>query len=107
MIGRRFNVRGRQGFTLIDLMIVIVILGVLAAIVLPLVSHHLDNAQQTAAQATLNSVEKAVEMYRVQNNAFPGTLDDLTFQTNKQMKLPPGYSFLYDNTTGVVTLVTP
>lgn len=102
MIGRR-----RAGFTLIDLMIVIVILGVLAAIVLPLVSHHLDTAQQAAAEATLNAVEKSIEMYWMQNNEYPTSLDALTFQTDKALNLPDGYSFDYDETTGMIALVTP
>ena len=102
MIGRR-----RSGFTLIDLMIVIVILGVLAAIVMPLVSHHLDTAQQAAAEATLSTVEKSIELYWIQNNEYPTSLNALTFQTNKPLKLPAGYSFDYDETTGAVALVTP
>jgi len=102
MIGRR-----PKGFTLIDLMIVIVILGVLAAIVLPLVSHHLDQARQAAAEATLTSVEKALELYWMKNNAYPTSISTLVFQTGDQATLPPGYSFNYDPMTGAVALVSP
>jgi general secretion pathway protein G len=102
MLGRR-----RTGFTLIDLMIVIIILGVLAAIVLPLISHHLDAAQQTAAEATLSAVEKSLELYWLENNAYPTSLDALTFQTNRPLKLPDGYSLTYDPMTGAVALATP
>lgn len=102
MIGRQ-----RNGFTLVDLMIVIVILGVLAAIVLPLVSNHLEEASQTAAESSLAAVEKAIELHWMQNNAYPNSLDDLTFQADETLTLPQGYSFNYDNTTGVVALVTP
>ena len=102
MIGRRL-----RGFTLIDLMIVIVILGVLAAIVLPLVSHHLDQAQLTAAESNLAAVEKALELYWMQNNSYPALLADLTFQTDETLQLPDGYSFTYDAGTGTVALVTP
>ncbi len=102
MIGRRL-----RGFTLIDLMIVIVILGVLAAIVLPLVSHHVDTAAQTAAESNLASVEKALELYWMQNNTYPTELSELTFQTNETLVLPAGYSFTYDSGTGTVALVTP
>jgi len=102
MIGRRL-----RGFTLIDLMIVIVILGVLAAIVLPLVSHHVDQAALTAAESNLASVEKAIELYWMQNNTYPPALTDLTFQTNETLVLPDGYSFDYDSANGTVALVTP
>lgn len=100
-------IRRQPGFTLIDLMIVIVILGVLAAIVLPLVGHHMDQAEQAAAESTFQSVEKALELYWVENNAYPATLDTLTFQTDETLALPPGYSFNYDPATGVVALVEP
>ena len=102
MIGRRF-----RAFTLIDLMIVIVILGVLAAIVLPLVTHHMEEAALTAAESNLASVEKALELYWMQNNAYPAALTDLDFQTNETLTLPTGYSFNYDSATGTVALVTP
>jgi len=102
MIGRR-----RNGFTLVDLMIVIVILGVLAAIVLPLVTNHLEQAQLTAAQSSLFAVEKAIEMHWMQNNTYPAALTDLNFQASETLTLPQGYSFNYDNTTGTVVLVTP
>lgn len=101
------HTRRRPGFTLIDLMIVIVILGVLAAIVMPLVSHHLDKAQLAAAQSSLNSVEKALELYWMKNNSYPTTLNDLTFQRGEPLTLPTGYSFNYDPVTGTVALVTP
>jgi type II secretion system protein G len=97
----------RNGFTLIDLMIVIVILGVLAAIVLPLVSHHVDQAALTSAESNLTAVEKSIELYWMKNNSYPATLDVLTFQTDEALILPDGYSFNYDEVTGVVTLVTP
>lgn len=99
--------RSRNGFTLVDLMIVVVILGTLAAIVLPLVTNHLEEAQLTAAQSSLAAVEKALELHWMQHNEYPAALTDLTFQASETLTLPQGYSFNYDNTTGVVALVTP
>lgn len=101
------TIRRRTGFTLIDLMIVIVILGVLAAIVLPLVGHHVDEAALIAAESNLSAVEKSIDLYWMQNNSYPATLDDLTFQTNETLILPDGYSFTYDQLTGSVALVKP
>ena len=102
MIGHR-----RTGFTLIDLMIVVVILGVLAAIVMPLVSRHLDQAEQAAAESTLSSVEKALEIYRMDYNMYPSSIEALIFQTGEPVTLPDGYSFTCDPLTGAVALVTP
>lgn len=100
-------IRQRTGFTLIDLMIVIVILGVLAAIVLPLVGHHVDKAAMAAAESNLMAVEKSVELYWMQNNMYPTSLEGLTFQAGEPLVLPQGYSFTYDPMTGAVALVTP
>lgn len=107
MSNRRRAGLTQAGFTLIDLMIVIVIMGVLAAIVLPLLGHHVDQAAQTAAQSSFNSVEQALEMYWLKNNGYPATLEDLTFQTDEILILPEGYSITYDPVTGAVALVEP
>ncbi len=98
---------GRNGFTMIDIMIVIVVIAILAAIVLPLVSHYIDNAEVAAADSNLSSALKAVEMYRLDHGSYPPTLDALEWQTDETLEMPPGYALDYDPVTGQVTLVTP
>jgi general secretion pathway protein G len=66
-----------HGFTLIELMVVIVILGLLATIVVINVLPSQDRAMVGKAQADIATLEQAVELYRLNNLAYPGTADGL------------------------------
>lgn len=61
----------RRGFTLMELMIVIVILGVLSTVVLLNFAGQADKARIGATQQTMNTVVQALELYRVQHNIYP------------------------------------
>jgi len=63
--------RGHQGFTLIEIMVVIVILGILAAIVAPNVIGRVDQAQVTRVQSDLRGIESALNFYRLDNFTYP------------------------------------
>ena len=63
--------RGQQGFTLIEIMVVIVILGILAAIVAPNVIGRVDQAQVTRVQSDLRGIESALNFYRLDNFTYP------------------------------------
>lgn len=99
--------RSRNGFTLVEVMIVVVIVGILAAIVVPFVMGYLDDAEQAAAESTFVTVQRALELYKHENNAYPESLDLLAFQANERLTLPEGYSFEYDPLTGDLALVEP
>lgn len=62
-----------QGFTLIEIMVVIVILGVLAALVVPNILGRPDEARVTAATADIQAVSNALDLYRLDNYNYPGT----------------------------------
>jgi len=65
---------GRQrGFTLIEIMVVVIILGILAAIVAPNVIGRVGEAQVTAARQDLRSIESALKLYRLDNFSYPTT----------------------------------
>jgi general secretion pathway protein G len=63
--------RGDQGFTLTELLIVIVILGILAGVVVFAVTRFSDDAKASACTADKKSIEVAVDAYKVKNNGAP------------------------------------
>ena len=67
----------QKGFTLVELLVVIVILGILAAVVVFAVGGSTDDAQSSACDAERSAVETAVEAYRAKYHAYPGDEDDL------------------------------
>ena len=59
------------GFTLIEIMVVIVILGILAALVVPRVVGRADDARVTAAKQDIAQVMQALNLYRLDNGRYP------------------------------------
>jgi general secretion pathway protein G len=65
------RVRRVAGFTLIELMVVIVIIGVLAAIITPNVLDRIDQSRVTAAQTDIHSLMDALKLYKLDNLRYP------------------------------------
>ena len=59
------------GFTLIELMVVLVIIGVLAALIVPNVLNRADDARVTAARTDVNNLMQALKLYKLDNQRFP------------------------------------
>jgi general secretion pathway protein G len=75
--------RREAGFTLIEIMVVVVILGILAALVAPNVISRIDDAQINRAKQDIRAVESALHLYRLDNFKYPTTdqgLDALVTQ---------------------------
>ena len=62
-----------QGFTLIELMVVIIILGVLAMWVAPKIMSRPGEARQVKARLDIQNLETALKLYKLDNTAYPGT----------------------------------
>jgi general secretion pathway protein G len=65
--------RDDRGFTLIELMVVIVILGILVGIVAPRIMDQPEKAKQVKGKAQIEGLESALKMYKLDNGAYPTT----------------------------------
>ena len=63
--------RRSRGFTLIELMVVLVIIGVLAALIVPNMLDRADDARVTAARTDVNNLMQALKLYRLDNQRYP------------------------------------
>ena len=62
-----------QGFTLIEILVVVVIIGILGAVIVPNLLGRPDQARITAAQSDLRSLANALDIYRLDNFQYPST----------------------------------
>ncbi len=77
------------GFTLIEVMVVVVILGILAAIVVPRIMDRPDEARITKARQDLRALESALNLYRLDNYTYPTTDQGLEALVQKPMAPEP------------------
>jgi len=67
------NRRRQRGFTLIEIMIVVVIIGLLAAVIMPQLLGRVDDARVAKAHQDIQAIETALTMYRLDNAKYPTT----------------------------------
>ena len=119
---RKLKLVRRSGFTLIEIMVVVVILGLLAALVVPRIAPQVAEAQRTTAATQIRSIEDALEMYRMHSGFYPTTQQGLealvTAPTTSPVpkryadggylkKLPDdpwGNPYVYRNDSGHITI---
>ena len=65
--------KNQKGFTLIEIMVVVIILGMLAALVLPRIMGQEDKARVEAAKVQIRSLEGALDAYKLDNGFYPAT----------------------------------
>ena len=72
-----FNFNSNNGFTLVELMITVAILGVLATIAIPAYQNYINRAKQSDAIIGLKAAQMAQEQFFSENNAYSNTIDIL------------------------------
>ncbi len=73
----------RSGFTLVELLLVVCILGILAAVVIPNIMGHDEEARRQATRTSIGAIEQAVQIFAMRHNGkLPDTLEELTAGTD-------------------------
>lgn len=70
---KRIRSKIQKGFTLIEIMVVVVIMGILAALVVPKLMGRTDDARIMAARQDLSTLMQALKLYRLDNSRYPST----------------------------------
>jgi general secretion pathway protein G len=71
------SLKNQAGFTLIEMLVVVIILGILAMIIVPQISVSTDDARLNSLQTNVNSIRSAIEVYAAQHaNRYPGTYSE-------------------------------
>ena len=80
--------RRRRGFTLIEILVVVVIVGILGAIIVPNLLGRPDQARVTAAESDIRSLANALDIYRLDNFVYPSTEQGLDALVRKPSGFP-------------------
>ena len=120
--GRLARRQAAQGFTLIEILIVIVILGVLGSVLVPNLISRPDQARVQAAQTDLRTLSSALDVYRLDNFTYPSSEQGLEALIEKPVGFPEaknwnaegylkkqpvdpwGTPYIYENVEGTVSL---
>ncbi|HEU4648246.1 MAG TPA: type II secretion system major pseudopilin GspG [Gemmatimonadales bacterium] len=79
----------RAGFTLIEILVVIAVLGILASLVAPMVFGHVSDAKVSAAQSQIEIFNLALDAYRMDNDDYPSTAQGLAALVEPPTGEPP------------------
>jgi general secretion pathway protein G len=79
---------GRAGFTLLEMLVVITVIAILAALVSPSILGNVSDAKLAAARSQLGNLELALDTYRLDNDAYPSTAQGLDALTRRPVGEP-------------------
>jgi len=79
---------GQAGFTLIEILVVVVILGILAAVIVPKIMDKPEQARVAKAKTDIRALETALDLYRLDNFAYPTTEQGLEALVTKPVGAP-------------------
>ena len=74
----------QSGFTLIEVLLVVVIIGILVAVVAPRLGGRVGESQVSAAKQSMDAIRLAVDMYEVDNGYYPASLQNLITKGSEQ-----------------------
>jgi general secretion pathway protein G len=88
----RFNAK-HGGFTLIEILVVVVILSILAALIVPKIMDRPDQARVVAAKSDIRALDAALKLYRLDNSVYPSTEQGLQALVTKPQTgdIPPNW----------------
>ncbi|MBQ9345554.1 MAG: type II secretion system major pseudopilin GspG [Kiritimatiellae bacterium] len=112
---KRVARQAEAGFTLIEILLVVVIIGILAAVAVPKLSGRVRQAKQNAAASSIGSIGLAINMYEVDNGKYPDSLQNLVTKGSEDNwngpylekgvpKDPWGHDFQYSKNGNQYTL---
>lgn len=94
-----FSKLGNKGFSLIELLVVMLIIGLLASLVGPKIFGQVDKARQKDAQAQIELLGQALDLYRLENHRYPTTSEGLeaieSYLKKKVPKDPFNNAYVY------------
>ncbi len=82
------NKQHQRGFTLLEIMVVIVILGILASLVVPNLMGNKEKADRQKAVSDITALENALDMYKLDNSIYPNTEQGLEALVSKPTSQP-------------------
>lgn len=102
MTNLSINKKLKKGFSLMELMVVIIILGLLASFVLPSLTGKSEDAKEKIVCVQMKSIAQALKMYKIDNSSYPTTEEGLNllvekkyFEDNKLPKDSWGSNYIY------------
>jgi len=93
------------GFTLIEMLVVVLIMGILLAVAIPLYLSSVKNAAENTAKANLKTIATAAQAFRVKTGAYPTVITDLTTGATADLSpiIQTGVTYTYAGSVATAT----